>query len=222
MSNHTIYLNDAIYQYLLTHSLRESPVLEALRTETTQHSMVRMQISPEQGQFMTLLLRLINAKRAIEVGVYTGYSSICIAEALGQDGQLIACDVNEEWTTMASQYWQRAGLSERIDLRLAPARETLQGLIDDGQQGAFDFVFIDADKTHYETYYEQALVLLKSGGLVAVDNTLWSGSVVDDTKDDEDTIAIRRFNDKVAADERVDLSLLPLGDGLTLLRKRAQ
>jgi len=220
MSRRSIQLTDALYDYLLQHSLRETEVMRRLREESPWLGSSGMQISPDQGQFMALLIELIGARRCIEVGTYTGYSALCVAQALPADGELIACDINPETTAVARQFWQEAGVAEKIDLRLAPALETLDGLIAEGREGSFDFVFIDADKTNYDAYYECALRLLRPGGLVAVDNVLWHGSVINSTANDADTRAIRALNSKVASDQRVSCSLLPLGDGLTLARKR--
>jgi predicted O-methyltransferase YrrM len=208
MSNQTISLTDALHQYLLDVSLRESDVLKALREETATLSTANMQIAPEQGQFMALLVHLCGARHIIEVGVYTGYS------------RLLACDLSEEYTNIAQRYWSEAGVSSKIDLHLAPAIETLQTLRKDGAAGRFDMAFIDADKASYDAYYEHCLALLRQGGLIIVDNVLWGGSVVDPDKQDEDTCAIRAFNQKLLADPRVDISLVPIGDGLTLARKR--
>jgi caffeoyl-CoA O-methyltransferase len=222
MSNRTIQVTDGLYDYLLSVSSREPEVLARLRRETAERTgdRFRMQISPEQGQFMFLLARLVGARKALEVGVFTGYSSLAVAMALPEDGRLVACDVSEEWTSIARRYWQEAGVADRIDLRLAPALETLDGLLDAGDAGTFDFAFVDADKGNYGAYYERVLVLLRPGGLVAIDNTLWSGRVADASVDDPDTSAIRAFNAKLHLDSRVDLSMLPGGDGLTLARKR--
>ena len=182
--------------------------------------MGQMQIAPEQGQFMALLVELIGAKRTLEVGVFTGYSSLCVALALPPGGRIVACDSSEEWTAVARRYWREAGVDGKIDLRLGPAVETLDSLLAAGEAGRFDFAFIDADKTEYADYYERILELLRPGGLVAVDNVLWSGSVADPAKSDDDTVAIRAFNEKLLGDERVSLSLVPIADGLTLARKR--
>jgi predicted O-methyltransferase YrrM len=220
MSNKTFTLPDKLYRYLTENSLREAVILRRLREETSRQPMSRMQIAPEQGQFMQLLVRLLNVRQAIEIGVYTGYSSLAVALAMPADGRLIACDVSETWTAIARRYWQEAGVSGKIDLKLAPALETLDSLLAAGQAGQFDFAFIDADKANYLAYYERALQLVRSGGLIAVDNTLWGGAVADRRKKDEDTTAIRAFNRHVQQDARVDISLLPIGDGLTLLLKR--
>lgn len=220
MSNKTLMLPDRLYRYLLSVSLRESELLRQLREETAKDPMARMQIAPEQGQFMALLLELLGARRVLEIGVYTGYSALCMASALPPDGRLVACDLSEQWTQVARRYWHAAGLADRIDLRLAPALDTLAALHADGEEASFDFVFVDADKREYRAYFEAALKLLRVGGLVAIDNTLWNGSVVDPDDQSEDTIAIRSFNEHLHRDQRVSLSLVPIGDGLTLARKR--
>jgi len=220
MSNRSIPLTDSLYEYLIDVSLREPALLLALREETAGMRNRSMQISPEQGQFMALLARLAGAKRCLEIGVFTGYSSLAVALALPEDGRIVACDVSEEWTAVARRYWAAAGMDHKIDLRLAPALQTLDALVADGQSGSFDFAFIDADKERYLEYYERVLRLLRPGGLVAVDNTLWSGRVADPEVADVDTVALRHFNECLHRDERVDLSLVPIGDGLTLARKR--
>jgi predicted O-methyltransferase YrrM len=220
MSNRSISLTDALYEYLLSVSLREPQLLLDLREETAALPGAGMQISPEQGQFMALLARLMGARRCLEVGVFTGYSSLVVALALPEDGRIVACDVSEKWTAVARTYWQAAGVDHMIDLRLAPAVATLDALIAAGASGTFDLAFIDADKVNYLAYYERALTLLRPGGLIMVDNTLWDGRVIDPEVSDVDTVAIRHFNETVHADPRVDLSLLPVGDGITLLRKR--
>ena len=220
MSNRSIMLTDSLYEYLTDVSLRESPLLLALREETSKLTQRSMQISPEQGQFMALLARLTGARRCLEVGVFTGYSSLVTALALPDDGSIVACDVSEEWTAVARRYWREAGVVHKIELRLAPANETLDKLLAGGGTGTFDFVFIDADKTSYLAYYERTLALLRTGGLALVDNTLWSGRVADPEVADADTVALRHFNEVLHRDERVDLSLLPMGDGLTVARKR--
>ena len=220
MSNRTLSIDDRLYDYLLAVSVNESELLKQLRAETAALEFAIMQISPEQGQFMSLLVKLIGAKRALEIGTFTGYSSICIAEAMGEDGTLICCDDSEEWTAMAQRYWSQANLQDRIKLECQAASLTLETLLKQGQGLNFDFVFIDADKQNYPLYYEQSLKLLKKGGLMAVDNTLWSGAVADPENTEPGTRAIRRFNDMVKTDNRVDKSLVPIGDGLTLLIKR--
>ena len=220
MSNRSIMLTDSLYEYMTDVSLRESPLLLALREETSELTQRAMQISPEQGQFMALLARLTGARRCLEVGVFTGYSSLVTALALPDNGSIVACDVSEEWTAVARRYWREAGVAHKIELRLAPATETLDDLLAQGRAGTFDFAFIDADKTNYLAYYERTLALLRTGGLALVDNTLWSGRVADPEVADADTVALRHFNEVLHRDERVDLSLLPMGDGLTVVRKR--
>lgn len=207
--------------YIRGVSLREPEVLRRLREETASHPRVSMQISPEQGQFMALLVHMLGAKRTLEIGVFTGYSSLAVALALPEDGRIIACDVSEEYTSVARRYWREAGVEDKIDLRLRPALQTLNDLIALGQAGSFDFAFIDADKENYENYYERCLTLIRPGGLIAVDNVLWSGRVVDAADQDGDTCAIRAFNQKLLADDRVWLSLLPIRDGVTLACKKA-
>ena len=220
MSTRSIELSDALYAYLLENSLRETDILRRLREETAGMPGSGMQISPEQGQFMALLVQLMGARRCLEIGTFTGYSALAVAQALPPGGTVVACDVNETTTAVARRYWQEAGVADRIDLRLAPALDTLDALLAEGGAGSFDFAFIDADKTSYDAYYEGALKLLRSGGLIAVDNVLWDGAVIDSTRDDPDTRAIRALNAKIAGDQRVSCSLLPLGDGLTLAFKR--
>jgi predicted O-methyltransferase YrrM len=209
-----------IYEYLISNSRREPEILRRLREETAVLPRASMQISPEHGQFMALIVQLMGARRALEVGVFTGYSSLAVALALPSDGQIVACDVSEEYTSVARRYWKEAGVAHKIDLRLAPALETLRGLIAHGERGRFDFAFIDADKTNYEGYYECALDLIRPGGLIMVDNVLWSGRVADPKENDADTVALRAFNTQLHADSRVSLSMLPLSDGVTLAVKR--
>lgn len=220
MSKRSIGLDDALQAYLLEASLREPPVLARLRAETARHPRSNMQISPEQGQLMALLVRLAGAARCIEVGVFTGYSSLAVALALPPHGSIVACDVSTEYTAVARRYWEEAGVAGRIDLRIAPAIETLDALLRDGGAGHYDFAFVDADKEGYADYYERILELLRPGGLVAVDNTLWDGKVAEPGNTEPDTLAIREFNAGLQRDERIDLSLVPIGDGLTLARKR--
>lgn len=220
MANQTLFLTEELYKYMLSMSLRDREIFRRLREETSRDPMARMQTSPEQGQFMSLLVRMIGATRALEVGVYTGYSSLCVALALPPEGTLVACDVSEEWTSVARRYWEEAGVSSKIQLHLAPALETMDKLLKDGQAGRFDFAFIDADKENYEGYYERALKLLRKGGLMAIDNVFWSGRVTDPQTTDRDTLAIQALNEKLLEDKRVELSMLPIGDGLTLLLKR--
>jgi len=219
MANKTLSLTNALYAYLVEHSVREPEILRRLRAETGQDRMSMMQIGPEQGQFMQLLVRLMRAKNCLEIGVFTGYSSLAVALALPADGCILACDISEQWTAIARRYWQEAGVSAKIDLRIAPALSTLDKLIESGKSACFDFAFIDADKVNYLGYYERALTLVRSGGLIAVDNILWGGQVIDKKSKSEDTQAIRRFNDRLYSDSRVQLSLLPIGDGLTLALK---
>lgn len=214
-------MNDELYDYFTGVAFREHPILEKLRKETfASVSAPGMQITPEQGAFMAMIVKLMGAKRTIEVGVFTGYSGLSVAMALPEDGEIIACDVNPDTTAIAQRYWKEAGMDHKIQLNIAPATQTLQGLLDDGQSGTFDFAFIDADKSNYDTYYEQCLQLVRQGGLVAVDNVLWHGAVIDESRQDEDTVAIRAINEKIRKDERVDLILVPIGDGITLARKR--
>ena len=219
MSNKILPLNNFLYEYILSVSLREPEVLARLRAETLQQPMSMMLSAPEQGQFLALLAQLIGARKCLEVGVYTGYSTLWVALALPHDGSVLACDVSEKWTAIARRYWEEAGVAERIDLQLAPALETLDRLLAADQAGSFDFAFIDADKENYPDYYERTLQLLRPGGLMVIDNTLWSGAVADTTRQDPETCAIRALNDLVHADDRVQMSLLPVADGLTLARK---
>jgi predicted O-methyltransferase YrrM len=220
MTDRTIGLDSQIYDYLQSVSLREPEILTELRQETARHPMGRMQIAPEQGQFMALLVQLMGAKKTLELGVFTGYSSLAVALALPPEGKVIACDVSQDYTAIAYRYWQQAGVADKIELHIAPARETLEWLLADGQAGTFDFAFIDADKHNYQDYYEQALELVRPGGLIAVDNVLWSGRVADPQVQDNRTKVIRSFNQRLHQDRRVTLSLVPLGDGLTLALKR--
>jgi predicted O-methyltransferase YrrM len=220
MSKKTLDLSDRLYDYLLSVSVREPALLQQLREETAKHPMSGMQIAPEQGQLMALLVQLIGAKKTLEVGVFTGYSSLVVALALPADGKIIACDVSEEYTSIARRYWQQAGVAGKIELRLAPAIQTLDQLLAEGHAGTFDFAFIDADKGNYDTYYERALQLLRTGGLIAIDNVLWNGKVADPSVQDDSTQAIRAFNQKLHQDQRVSVSLVPIADGLTLALKR--
>ena len=221
MSNRTTPLTEPLYDYLLDHSLRESEAARALREETATLSKRSMQIAPEQGQFMQMLARLTGATSYIDVGVFTGYSSLVMAEMLPANGRILGCDLESEWTDIARKHWETAGISERIELVLAPALETLNSRIEAGEAGQWDMAFIDADKAEYIDYYEACLTLVRPGGLILADNTLWNGNVADPAVDDEDTQAIRAFNAHVHGDDRVDLSLVPIGDGLTLLRRRS-
>lgn len=214
-----------LIDYLISVSLREEPLLRELREETARSGRQGMQIAPHQGQFMRLLAELLGVKRGIEVGTFTGYSALCTALAMPADGRLVCCDISEEWTKIARRYWQKAGVAERIDLRLAPAAETLDALIAAGESGTYDWLFIDADKTSYEVYYGKGLQLLRTGGLLLVDNVLWGGDILRDSRQldpekDRDTLALQAFNRRLHEDPRISLSLVPIGDGLTLARKR--
>ncbi|HYD61456.1 MAG TPA: class I SAM-dependent methyltransferase [Noviherbaspirillum sp.] len=219
MTTRTLNLDDTLYQYLIEASLRDHPVLAELREANRSHPLARMQISPEQGQFMQLLAKMTGARRALEIGTFTGYSALAVALALPEDGCVLTCDISREYTDLARSYWEKAGVVHKIDLRIAPALETLDALLAGGGAGSFDLAFIDADKTGYDAYYERCLLLLRPGGVIAVDNVLWSGKVARPTED-ADTAALQAFNLKLRDDNRIDLSLLPLGDGLTLARKR--
>ena len=221
MSNQSIGLSDPLYQYLLANSVREPEILAKLRAETAQHPLVNMQISPEQGQLMGLLVQLIGAKRCLEVGVFTGYSSLAVALNLPDDGQIIACDVSDEFTSIARRYWQEAGVDHKISLYIAPALATLDRLISNGESGTFDFAFIDADKNNYGAYYDRCFQLVRQGGLILVDNVLWYGRVADPAMDnDRRTQAIKQINQQIYHDDRVQVSLIPIGDGLTIARKK--
>jgi predicted O-methyltransferase YrrM len=221
MSNQSIGLSDPLYQYLLANSVREPEILAKLRAETAEHPLVNMQISPEQGQLMGLLVQLIGAKKCLEVGVFTGYSSLVVALNLPDNGRIIACDVSDEFTSIARRYWQEAGVSNKIDLHVAPALETLDRLISNGESGTFDFAFIDADKNNYGAYYDRCFQLVRQGGLILVDNVLWYGRVADPAMDnDKRTQAIKQINQQIYHDDRVQISLIPIGDGLTIARKR--
>lgn len=213
-------LTPPVYHYLLKNSLREPEVLTELREQTSKMSMSQMQISPEQGQFMRLLVEMLNAERTLDIGVFTGYSALSVALSLPEEGQIIACDINTEWTKVAKKFWEKAGVAHKIDLHIAPADETLKQLISDGQQDTFDFAFIDADKANYALYYELCLILIRPGGLIAIDNVLWDGKVADESIHDKDTVSIREINQLLKNDDRVSLSMLPIGDGLTLALKK--
>jgi predicted O-methyltransferase YrrM len=220
MANQTLGLGTQLYNYLLAVSLRETDVLEQLRQATADNQpMAEMQIAPEQGQFMALLVQLIGAKKTLDIGVFTGYSALVVALALPQDGKVVACELSPEYAEFACHWWQKAGVIDKIDLHIAPAQDTLALLITKGEVNSFDFAFIDADKSNYDTYYEQALQLVRPGGLIAIDNVLWSGRVANLDVQDNRTNKIRDFNQKLHQDGRINLSLVPIADGLTLARK---
>jgi predicted O-methyltransferase YrrM len=220
MTGRRLLVTDDIHRYLVEHSVREPDVLARLRAATASLPLAQMQIGPEQGQLLALLAKLVGAKRCLEVGVFTGYSSLAVALALPQDGRILACDVSEEWTALARRFWREAGVEHKIELKLQPAARTLEERLAAGEAGRYDFAFIDADKPAYDTYYELLLQLLRPGGLMALDNTLWSGAVLNAEEREPNTVALRALNDKLHRDERIDLSLLPVGDGVTLARKR--
>ena len=222
MSSRTINLNNSLYRYLLDHSVGETALMRKLRETTSQQETGRMQISPEQGQFMTLLVELLGAKHILQIGTYTGYSALCMARAMPADGELVCCDISREWTDIARSFWREAGVEKRISLHIAPALDTLERLIGQDKSGSFDMAFIDADKTNYLSYYERCLKLLRNDGLLLFDNTLWGGAAADPGNQDEDTRALRELNDRLHRDERLSISLVPIGDGLTLARKRAE
>lgn len=213
-------LTPELYQYMLDVSLDEHPVLEALRKDTSSHQLAVMQVAPEQAQFMQFLIRLIGAKRVLELGTFTGYSALAMSLALPDDGQLITCDINSEWTRSAPSFWREAQQDSKIELRLAPALDTLHQLINDGLSQQFDFIFIDADKTNYLNYYELALQLVSSKGLIAIDNIFWEGKVIDPLEVGAQVREIRKLNQLIKNDSRVSLSLLPIADGLFLVRPR--
>ncbi len=221
MSNKTLGLDEHLAHYVHTHSLREHVAQTALREATRNHPRAVMQISPEQGQFMALLVKMLGVKRAIEVGVFTGYSALAVALAMPDDGVLLACDISTEFTNIGKPFWDKAGVAHRIDLRIAPAIDTLDACIAAGESGTYDFAFIDADKPNYDHYYERLLKLVRVGGVIAIDNVLWSGKVADvAVEGDVETRALQALNDKLYRDTRIDISMLPIGDGLTLARKR--
>lgn len=221
MPNKILPLTEQLNDYVVSISRREVDVLRRLREEVARHPQAQMQISPEQGQFMALLVQLMGAKRTLEVGVFTGYSSLCTALALPADGKIVACDISEEYTEIARRYWMEAGVADKITLRLGPARATLDELLTAGQAETFDFAFIDADKENYANYYEQALRLVRVGGLIMIDNVLWKGRVADPANQERDTVAIRILNEKLHRDERISLSLVSFADGITLALKLA-
>lgn len=219
MTKQSIGLDETLYQYLLSVSFRDHPVLRELREETAQRPNAQMQISPEQGQFMSLLVKMLRATRVLEIGTFTGYSALCMAMALPEDGRLVTCDVDETTTATARRYWEKAGVADKIELKLAPAIETLQAMNGQTPLPVFDFMFIDALKTEYLDYFNLGLPLLRPGGVIAVDNVLWDGKVVNANTDDDDTRALREFNDSLFRDDRVEICMLPLADGLTLALK---
>ena len=220
MSSSVLPYSIELRNYLWKKGLDENPVLKRLREETENHPFALMQICPEQGALMANLIRLISAKKAIEVGTFTGYSALAVALALPEDGYLLACDISEEFTSIGKPYWEEAGVSENIDLQIAPAIETLKSKIEDGESNTYDFAFIDADKINYLNYYELCLDLIRSGGVIAIDNVLWGGSVIDSARTDDDTKAIREINDFIVSDKRVNISMIPVGDGVTLAVKK--
>ena len=220
MSNVSVGLAPDLHAYLVEHGVREPDILRRLREETADLPQHDMQIAPEQGALMALLVGLIGARRCIELGTFTGYSSLAVALALPADGEIVCCDVSEEWTSVARRYWSEAGVADRVDLRLGPALETLDELIAGGASGTFDFAFIDASKQEYPDYHERILRLLRQGGLAVYDNVFWDGDVIDESKTDPDTIGVRRLNDRLLAYERVSISMIPVADGLTLVQKR--
>jgi caffeoyl-CoA O-methyltransferase len=214
------FFPEDVRQYLLSASLREPPVLRRLREETDRSERAGWEVSPEQGQFLALLVQAMGARQIIEIGVFAGYSALWLALALPDDGHVIACEISEQYTPIARRYWKEAGVERKIDLLIGPALDTLRGLLSEGQRGRFDFAFIDADKTNNDVYYECALELLRPGGMIAVDNVLWSGRVLDEQSTEPDTVAVRAFNQKLLSDPRVSISMIPIGDGLTLALKR--
>jgi O-methyltransferase len=222
MGSKTQFVDSRVLQYIKAHSVRDSDLLAELRAETSKLSNAVMQVPPEEGQFLALMVNATGAKRCLEIGTFTGYSALCVAQALPPEGTLICCDVSDEWTRVGKRYWEKAGVAGKIDLRIAPALETLDKMLAGTQANAvqFDFVFIDADKTNYDDYYERCLKLTRKGGMILFDNTLWSGAVADDADQGESTVALRALNDKLHKDERVSVSLLSIGDGVTLTVKR--
>ncbi len=219
MANRNTPLDETLRDYLVAHSAREHPAQTGLREATRTHRAAGMQIGPEQAQFLALLVKLIGARRAIEVGVFTGYSALTVALALPADGRVLTCDISDEYTRVGRPFWEAAGVADKIELKLGPALATLDARIAAGEAGSYDFAFIDADKSGYDAYYERCLVLLRAGGLIAIDNVLWGGSVARPAED-ADTAALQALNDKIHGDERVDMAMLPIGDGVTLARKR--
>lgn len=213
-------MDERLYEYLLSVSLKEPDVLTRLREETARDPMAILQIPPDQGQLMALLVKLMGAKRILEIGTYMGFSALSMALALPENGYLLTCDINQDWTDVARRYWEKAGVADRIELRIAPALETMNALLAEGQEQSFDLIFIDADKPNYCAYYEAGLRLLRRGGLVILDNVLWKGRVADEREQDPDTVALRAINTLIYQDQRVDASIIPIGDGMTIARKR--
>jgi len=220
MANQSIGLSADVYDYLLSHGLREPDILQQLRAATEKEELSVMRSAPEQGQFMAMLLRLMGAKRILEIGTYTGYATLWMALALPDDGKVVSCDISKQWTSVGQRFWATAGVKHKIDLRLQPALTTLQTLLDDGAQESFDFAFIDADKINYQAYFEACLQLIRPGGLVVIDNVLWGGSVLEVSNREDSTKAIRTFNQNLHEDQRVDIVMLPVADGITLAQKR--
>ena len=220
MSSSTIGLSNELRKYMLDVSFRDDDILRQLRKETLTLKEAQMQISPEQGSLLSILTKILNAKKTLDIGVFTGYSSLVVAREIPNDGLIVACDTSIEWTSIAKKYWKLAGVDNKVDLHLAPAIETLEKLIEDGQGSTYDFSFIDADKINYQSYYEYSLTLVKPGGIIAVDNVLWSGQVIDESDSEPATRAIRSFNEKLFQDDRVSISMVPVGDGLTLAYKK--
>lgn len=219
MSTRSLGIDDKLYKYMLDHSLREPEVMQRLRKVTARHPMSMMQISPEQGQFMQMLIKLTGAKKCIEIGTFTGYSALAVALALPKNGKIVACDISDEYTQIGIPFWEEAGVAGKIDLRIGPAKKTLNKMIKDGEGESYDFVFIDADKPGYPDYYTRCMKLLRPGGLIAVDNVFMQGGVADGRKRSENVVAMRAFNKQLKADKRIELSMLPVGDGLSLVRK---
>ena len=220
MSKNPVSYDENMYQYIKSVSLRESEQLRLLREATQAMEQANMQISPDQGQFMAMLVKLMNARCIVEVGTFTGYSALAMAQALPEDGRLIACDISREWTSTGQIYWEQAGVADRIDLRIGPALDTMDELLDEGLAGTVDLIFIDADKGNYQHYYQRGIELLKTNGLIVVDNVFWDGAVIDDRNQEEDTVSIRNMNQIISRDQRVDISMIAIGDGLFLARKK--
>jgi O-methyltransferase len=219
MSSRTIALDDRLYAYLLNATVPETAVQKQLRATTQAMTQGGMQISPEQGRFMAFLVGALNVRLALEIGTFTGYSALCVAQALPADGKLVCCDVSADWTAIGQQAWTEAGVADRVELHIGPATDTLAALRAKGFDGRFDFAFIDADKPNYDAYYEHCLFLVRQGGIIAVDNVLWSGAVADPTDEAPSTMALKALNKKIFSDPRVDAVMLPIGDGLTLARR---